>query len=212
MRFFALLLVVGGLITACSDGTPTVASASSSGETSSGAGTSGKGPKRTGSSSPPGDPYGEDGLSSTSSSSGAITNGVGDLDAIESIKVSETSCNPPPSQCLDAQQFAVTLASGTMVTTRCVELAGDGGGATQNVDSSKVLSADALSKIKAALWNVRTSTTPVSGYDGPQWILEVTTKSGTKLYAQTSGCGPQAQMTQIASGWNELWELLRSYQ
>lgn len=205
-RIFASLLVVGALVVACSDDVSTTQTSSSSSGSSGNVGTSGK-PTKTGSSPPiSGSDSWDYGEGTSSSGLGSFQGGVGFIGDILSLKASKSVCGGALGQCYDAQSLEVTFSSSTMKDVRCIELANDAG--TQDAATTKDLASNDIDQIKIALSNIRTSSGKVTGFDGPQIILEVRTKSGTKLYAQTSGCGPQDQMTQITSGWTELWVLL----
>ena len=68
----------------------------------------------------------------------------------------------------------------------------------------------ALTTVRQKLANLKTSSEPVKGYDGPIKTLAVVTKNSTVIYSPDAGCGEQDKMVKIVSGWDELWDSLRA--
>jgi hypothetical protein len=204
VRTTAAVFLAGALVVACSgsESTSSIGNASSSG----GAGSSGA-------SGVVGASSGSGGTSSSSSS--GVLPGAIDLDSIITITASEDTCGKVAGVCLDAQAFTIDFLKSTITNTTCVELAGgpDAGassGGTQDATTSHALTPDQINVVKSRLAALKTSSTPLTGFDGPIWTLEVTTKtSGTVIYSPEAGCGPQEKMVKIESGWPDLWDTLR---
>lgn len=214
MRFSHVLIpffvIAGALSFACSDDSVSTTGSSSTsgavGTTSSGS-TGRPNGGTSGSSGIDDGPYG-----STSSSSGYP--GSIDLDSIITITASSDVCGKPAGYCYDAQAFTVDFVNSKVTNTTCVEVGGGGDaggpGGTEDAKTSRSIDKEALTTVRQKLANLKTSSEPVKGYDGPIKTLAVVTKNSTVIYSPDAGCGEQDKMVKIVSGWDELWDSLRA--
>jgi hypothetical protein len=202
LRFVGPLVILAGVVVACSNDDASSSSVGSSGNGRVSGGTSG-------SSNPP--PL------ESSSSSGAAPGAI-DLDSIVTIKITSDWCQKPPGQCLDSQSFTVDFANSKLTTTTCVELAGggDGGssGGTQDAETSKPITSAQLDAVKKDLAGLQSTTyagSDAGAYDNAKRTLEVTTKTrGVEYFATSDTLCAKPPGTALASGWQELWDTLRS--